>query len=286
MEPIRTLLDRQPVVSPPVLPEDLWKLYGGDLQFSATARPYVIANFAATLDGVVSYKIPGKSGGAEVTGRNTGDHFIMGLLRASADAVLVGSGTFGEVSPLHLWIPEYIYPYAARLYQSYRGSRMEHPLNVVVSGNGRLDVTRAVFHTPDVKSLIITTVEGRQRIEEACASAHCSIQTRAVGDHARIAPKTIIELLYREFDVHLLLHEGGPALFGEFLQEHLIDELFLTIAPQIAGRSSTIDRPAFIRDIAFVPEEAPWLQLLSVKNSGDHLYLRYRKAAKLDRTRA
>ena len=61
----------------------------------------------------MSYKIPGKSGGAEITGRNAGDHFIMGLLRASADAVLVGSGTFGEVSPSHLWIPEYIYPEAA-----------------------------------------------------------------------------------------------------------------------------------------------------------------------------
>jgi len=117
MDPIRTLLDRQPVLSAPILPEDLHKLYGGDLQFSATARPYVVANFAVTLDGVVSYKIPDKSGGAEITGRNAGDHFIMGLLRASADAVLVGSGTFGEVSPSHLWIPEYICPEAARLYR-------------------------------------------------------------------------------------------------------------------------------------------------------------------------
>ena len=278
MDPIRTLLDRQPVLSAPILPEDLHKLYGGDLQFSATARPYVVANFAVTLDGVVSYKIPGKSGGAEITGRNAGDHFIMGLLRASADAVLVGSGTFGDVSPSHLWIPEYIYPEAARLYQTYRGTRMEHPLNVVVSGSGRLDIMRAIFHTPDVKSLIITTAEGKQRIDGACASAHCSIQTRAVGDDARIAPAKIVELLYREFGVHLLLHEGGPALFGQFLQGHLIDELFLTLAPQIAGRSSTIDRPTLIRNVAFAPEEAPWLQLLSVKHSGDYLYLRHRKA--------
>jgi len=278
MDPLRTLLDRQQLLSPPVLPEDLRELYGGDLQFSATARPYVVANFAATLDGVVSYKIPGKSGGAEITGRNAGDHFIMGLLRASADAVLVGSGTFGEVSPSHLWIPEYICPEAARLYQTYRGTGREHPLNVVVSGSGRLDIMRAIFHATDVKSLIITTAEGKQRIDEACASAHCSIQTGAVGDEARIAPEKIVELLHQEFGVRLLLHEGGPALFGQFLQEHLIDELFLTLAPQIAGRSSTIDRPTLIRNAAFAPEEAPWLQLLSVKHSGDHLYLRYRKA--------
>lgn len=286
METIRTLLDRQPLVSPPTLSEELRKLYDGDLQFPATARTYVIANFAATLDGVVSYKVPGKSGGAEITGHNTADHFIMGLLRASADAVVVGSGTFGEVNPSHLWIPEYINPPAADLYRSLRGSRRAHPLNVVVSGSGRLDVARAVFHTPDVKSLILTTVEGKRRIDEACGTAHCSVETRAVSDSARVAPSTIIELLDRQFGVHLLLHEGGPALFGQFLREHLIDELFLTLAPQIAGRSSTLDRPALIREVAFVPEEAPWLQLLSIKRSGDHLFLRYRKDGEPHRTGA
>jgi len=276
METIRTLLDRQPPLSPPRLPEGLRNLYNGDLHFPApVGRLYVIANFAATLDGVVSYKIAGKSGGTEISGRNEGDHFIMGLLRASADAVLVGSGTFGEVSPRHLWIPEYIYPEAGSLYQLYRSARPKHPLNVVVSGTGRVDVTRAIFHTPDVKSLIITTGEGRRRIDEACAGAHCSVEARVIDGDVRIAPRKIIELLHGDFDVRLLLHEGGPALFGQFLQQHLIDELFLTLAPQIAGRGAENVRPALVRNLAFLPDQAPWLQLVSIKNNRDHLYLRY-----------
>src|SRR6185437_73093 len=103
MEPIQTLLDRQAPGLAPGLPTELRKLYGGDLRFPAKSGPYVVANFAATLDGVVSYAIPGSSDGGEITGHNTADRFIMALLRASADAIMVGSRTFDEVSPLHLW---------------------------------------------------------------------------------------------------------------------------------------------------------------------------------------
>jgi riboflavin biosynthesis pyrimidine reductase len=278
MEPIRTLLDRQEFGSPRALTEELRRLYDGDLQFPTPARPYVIANFAETLDGVVSYKIPGKSGGAEITGRSTADHFIMGLLRASADAVLVGAGTFGDVSPSHLWTADYIYPDGALLYKAYRGSQREHPLNVVVSGSGRIDMSRAIFHTPGIKSVVITTARGKQRIDEACANANCSVQTRVVV--GSITAAEMIRLLHAEFGVERLLHEGGPVLFGQFLQERLIDELFLTIAPQIAGRSLTTERPALVRNVAFMPEDAPWLQLVSLKQSGDLLYLRYRGTAR------
>ncbi|MGH9439421.1 MAG: hypothetical protein ACRD22_16400, partial [Terriglobia bacterium] len=82
MEPITTLLDRQPVLSSSKLTEGLRTLYNGDLHFPvAVDRPYVIANFAATLDGVVSYNIEGQSAGGEISGHNEGDRFIMGLLR-------------------------------------------------------------------------------------------------------------------------------------------------------------------------------------------------------------
>ena len=93
MELIQTLLDRQAPVDPPVLPEALRTLYGGDLHFSASGdrRPRVIGNFVSTLDGVVSFAIPGKAGGGNISGFNAGDRFIMGLLRASADAVMVGA---------------------------------------------------------------------------------------------------------------------------------------------------------------------------------------------------
>jgi len=72
-----------------------------------------------------------------------------------------------------------------------------------------------------------------------------------------------------------LLHEGGPGLFGSFVGEGLVDEFFLTIAPQLAGRKPETKRPGMIEGVEFLPRNAPWLELVSVKQSGDHLYLRH-----------
>ena len=73
-----------------------------------------------------------------------------------------------------------------------------------------------------------------------------------------------------------LLHEGGPTLFGHFLSAGLVDELFLTMAPQIAGRTGEHPRPGLVADVQFVPDTAPWLTLVSVKQQANHLYLHYR----------
>jgi riboflavin biosynthesis pyrimidine reductase len=88
-----------------------------------------------------------------------------------------------------------------------------------------------------------------------------------------------LRLLKDEFDAGLVLHEGGPALFGQSLADDAIDELFLTLAPQVAGRILAHFRPALVMNAQFLPGNAPWLNLLSVKRAGDHLYLRYRVPA-------
>ena len=55
-----------------------------------------------------------------------------------------------------------------------------------------------------------------------------------------------------------------------------VDELFLTLSPQIAGRTARTNRPGIVRGVEFVPNSAPWYQLLSLRQRADHLYLRYR----------
>jgi RibD C-terminal domain len=76
----------------------LRELYDGGLHFrtSPAERPFVIGNFVSTLDGVVSYAIKGQAGGSTISGSDCADRFIMGLLRASADAIMVGAGTVHE----------------------------------------------------------------------------------------------------------------------------------------------------------------------------------------------
>jgi riboflavin biosynthesis pyrimidine reductase len=92
-------------------------------------------------------------------------------------------------------------------------------------------------------------------------------------DPGEMTLTTAMRRLRADFGVGSLLCEGGPTLFGELLQEGLVDELFLTLAPKLTGggASPTITTGA----------ELPRLQsleLLWAVENASSLYLRYRLA--------
>ena len=102
------------------LPPGLSALYG-PLRFPPHPdRPYVVGNFVTSLDGVAALEKPGYAGGGPISGRDPHDRMVMGLLRAVADAVVVGAGTQRAASPHHLWTAEYIDPARADSYQALR----------------------------------------------------------------------------------------------------------------------------------------------------------------------
>src|ERR1700722_6551547 len=282
MEPIHTLFGTQPdEPSQAVLPHGLRDRYDGDLCFppAPEERPYCIANFVSTLDGVVSFDLPGQSEGAQISGSNEEDRFIMGLLRASADAVMVGSGTLQSAGPQATWLPESVCPAAKDLYQKYRTEvlrKSEYPLVVIVTATGRLDLASAVFHTPRTRVLILTTEQGKQSLSQDGSDAVASVEVKALSPgETRISPSAILTWLRQEAGVELLLHEAGPTLFGEFHEGGFADELFLTVAPQIAGRAAAHPRPGVVAEVPFSPATAPWWKLLSAKKAAEYLFLRY-----------
>ena len=203
----------------------------------------------------------------------------MGLLRASADAVIVGSGTLQATGPQGSWLPESVYPAGKDLYQKYRTEvlrKLEDPLVVIVAGMGRLDLTSAVFHTPRTRVLILTTEQGKRRLLQSGSEELASVEVKALpAAETRISPSAMLTLLRQEAGVELLLHEAGPTLFGQFLEGGWIDELFLTVAPQIAGRVAEPSRPGLVANVQFSPATAPWWKLLSAKKAANHLFLRY-----------
>ena len=283
MRLVQTLSDCDKDSGESALPQELRELYDGDLHLdtSSAARPYVIANFVSTLDGVVSYEIKGKSGGSTISGSDPADRFIMGLLRASTDAVMVGAGTLHDVSAKSLWTPEYVYSDAKRFYAEYRANALhkpEYPLLVIVSGSGQLELERAIFRTPAMRTVVITTSTGRDELTRRGAATLDSVEVHALNSSSgTIAPLAMLELLHSQFGVKTVLHEGGPTLFGQFLAEDAVDELFLTLSPQVAGREPNVTRPALVQGVQFMPDSAPWLQMVSVKQHAAYLYLRYRR---------
>jgi riboflavin biosynthesis pyrimidine reductase len=74
----------------------------------------------------------------------------------------------------------------------------------------------------------------------------------------------------------LALCEGGPHLFGEILRARLVDELFLTLAPQVIGRDATHHRLGFLEGTSFGGGQGRWATLSSIRRAGDDLFLRYR----------
>jgi len=230
MRLLRTLIERDKQHAKAALPPELRDLYDGDLHFpsSRSDRPFVIGNFVSTLDGVVSFKVEGHAGGSTISGSDLGDRFIMGLLRAS-DAVMVGSRTVHDVSPMSLWIPEFTYPDAKQLYTEYRINvlhKTEYPLTVIVSGSGKLDLQRAVFRTRGIRTIVITTPTGSENLAKAGAAELTSVEVHAVdAQDGSIHPRTIMQLLHSQLGIRMLLHEGGPTLFGQFLAAQAVDEL-------------------------------------------------------------
>jgi riboflavin biosynthesis pyrimidine reductase len=282
MAPIRTLFANE-LAEPSrvVLPDGLRARYDGNLSFppAPLERPYLIANFVSTLDGVVSFNLPGQSEGAQISNSNEEDRFIMGLLRASADAVVVGSATLQAAGSQGSWLPESVYPAAKDLYRNYRTEvlrKLEYPLVVIVTGTGGLDLAGALFHSPRSRVLILTTEQGKQRLSQSGSGALASVEVKALSTiETRISPSAILSLLRQEAGVELLLHEAGPTLFGEFLAGGFMDELFLTVAPRVAGRVAAHPRPGLVADVEFFPATAPRWKLLGAKGAADYLFLRY-----------
>jgi riboflavin biosynthesis pyrimidine reductase len=273
LDPLETLYEVQQGADL-ALPPTLAALYGR-LQFTAhTGRPYVIGNFVTTLDGVVSLNVPGKSGGGPISGFNQHDRMVMGLLRAVADAVVVGAGTLRAV-PRHLWTAEYVYPALANEYQQLRSElgKAGPPLNVIVTASGAIDKALPVFQSSDIPVLIVTTQEGAQRIRAQALGQ--LVEVAAVEQAGVLSAQAILEAVSAVRQCEIILVEGGPQLMGDFFAEERLDEQFLTLAPQVAGRDKSIDRPGLVAGKLFAPEHPIWGTLVGVKRGGSHLFLRY-----------
>ncbi|MFL5666197.1 MAG: RibD family protein [Ktedonobacteraceae bacterium] len=256
------------------LPPELATLYGR-LQFPAYAhRPYVIGNFVTTLDGVVALNETDHVGGGEISGFNQHDQMVMGLLRAVADAVIVGAGTLRSV-PHHRWTAQYIYPALADAYQGFRSSlgKSEPPLNVIITAHGEINLDLLVFQSGEVPVLIVTTSQGEERICEQRLPP--SVQVLAVQSSGPLNARDMLEAVSSVRQSDVILVEGGPRLMGDFFTERCLDELFLTLAPQIAGRDGNAQRPGFVAGKRFAPVHPLWGTLIGIKRGGSHLFLRY-----------
>jgi riboflavin biosynthesis pyrimidine reductase len=225
------------------------------------------ANFVQSIDGVVALP-EGKSSGSVISGSSRADRFVMGLLRAQADAVLVGAGTL-RGSPGHRWTAEFIAPDFA---ESHRALRADlglpaEPRLIVVTGSGAIDVA----HTSLERGVtVVTTTVGAARLDGRLP-AGSTVHIAGGGDRVELAA---LVAYVRECGFESVLTEAGPDVNGQLIREGLLDELFLTVSPVIAG-SPRAGGFGFAAGTELLPETRVQPRTLSCRQNGDFLFLRY-----------
>jgi riboflavin-specific deaminase-like protein len=226
----------------------------GGMDFVSLAheqRPYLITNFVLTLDGRAT--IAGRSG---PIGSDSDTAMLVGL-RTRVDAVMIGAGTmraerYGRV----------IGDPAKREAREREGLPGD-ALMVLVSGRLDLPWDAPLFAQEGGPVLICTSADADPPETEA--------DVRVLRQPDGVDLAALLAHLRAECGVRALLSEGGPHLHGQLLDQGLVDELFVTHAPKLAGG----DGPGLCEGLPEAPRELELTWLLHDELSGE-LFARYR----------
>ena len=214
-------------------------------------RPYTIANFVESADGRAAFD------GLSRELSDPGDREMFHGLREHVDAILVGTGTLRAERYGRL-----VRDPARRQRRAASGLHPE-PLACIFSRSGDIPTDIPLFAEPAARVVVFTPAQ----IDLAGLAAQVEMVHLDPGEFTLT---TMMRRLRSAYDVRSLLCEGGPTLFGALLGEDLVDELFLSLAPKLAGGGMA---PGITRGPALA--ELRKLSLVWVVEHDSSLYLRY-----------
>jgi 2,5-diamino-6-(ribosylamino)-4(3H)-pyrimidinone 5'-phosphate reductase len=204
------------------------------------ARPHLAINMVATVDGR-----------SAIDGTATGigsarDRQLMRSLRAQFDVVLHGAGTV-RADPLSARVP----PHLAE--QRLARGLPPHPLGAIVTASGNLPSAHPYYDSPAV---VFVTSDRPVAVPPQVEVVRVPDVRAAVDDLAARG-------------VSRILCEGGPRLNAALLEARLVDELYFTLAPKLAGGDDPL---TIVHGGTFGVVQ---LRLLSVDQHDSELFLRY-----------
>jgi riboflavin biosynthesis pyrimidine reductase len=263
----------------------------GNLGFPAVPadRPWIYSNFVQSLDGIASFKGRHATGGD--ISQSAEDAWLMNLLRAHSDAVLLGVNTLveetqlaGNRGPIYaIQDPE------LGALRNKLGRSREKNVFVTAAAYLNLNDYRVFDADSPIEAFIVTTAAGARRLAQNKPHAHLKIII--AGEDAFVDLKHAMQTLRREHGIDRLLCEGGPTLYGYMSRAGVVDEKFITVSPVEIGllipaeqdlsepekRNPPRERPTTFMAPGFTKENAPWWCWMSCRRVGDHQFNRYRR---------
>jgi riboflavin biosynthesis pyrimidine reductase len=178
-----------------------------------------------------------------------------------ADAVIVGAGTVRIEGYGPLRVSD-----ASTRWRRQHGMT-DHPVFAIVSGSLGLDPAARLFAEARVRPIVVTRADPAGA--EARARFAAVADVVAEGDEYVDLAAALAAL--RSRGLNNLLCEGGPSLFASLLAADLVDELCVTVAPQV-------DSGDAVRIAHGTGATTRGMQLVEVLRSGSALLLRYRRS--------
>jgi riboflavin-specific deaminase-like protein len=212
-------------------------------------RPYLVLNMVSSLDGRATIDWRTKGLSTEL------DRQLFHHLRTQADAVMVGAGTarterYGRMAKTEELCAK-----------REREGLARDPLAVVVSGRLDLPVNLPLLNEPEQRVVIATASDA------VLPGLGDQIEYARVGDDLPV----LMAYLREQHGIRSVLCEGGPTLNSFLLAAGLVDELWLTLNPKLAGGAAALTIVAG-RELV----EPAELSLMSVAEGAGDLFTRWR----------
>ena len=196
----------------------------------------------------------------------------MGLLRSMADAVLVGAGTL-RATPGHMWTGQHVFPSLAAEFARLRAQlrRAADPRLVVLTASADLDPAHPALQAG---ALVLTTADGARRARRLLP-ASCDVRSLSRGKNVDVS--RALQLL-RDEGYRVILSEAGPVVMAQLIRKQLVDDLFITLSPVLAGRKRDDGNKGMVEGVHLLPDHPAWMRLVDTRRQESHLFLRYQRS--------
>jgi 2,5-diamino-6-(ribosylamino)-4(3H)-pyrimidinone 5'-phosphate reductase len=222
------------------------------------ARPYVIVNMISSVDGRTS--MGGKAAGI---GSNI-DRRVMRTLRSKADAVMIGAGTL-RAERLSLGLDP--------------STGVPPPLAVIVTDTGNIPLEENLIVEGGQEVLILLSDAVSKRVVDRLRKL-AEVMRAPADSTGAVDLDRALQTLRAERGVAFLVVEGGPGLNHALISRHLVDEFFLTLAPELLGGTAA-EALASLEGPEIPVRDRPTLELVSIHMADGEVFLRYSLARTL-----